>query len=107
MRITERVTPVLAAVSAVATLACCLPIGGATLLGVGAALAAASRYQQWMLPLSGLLLVVGGAFSWRSRRICHRTSRVSVSILVVSGTVVALVWLFPQTIAGLFANWSS
>jgi hypothetical protein len=32
---------------------------------------------------------------------------VSVSMLVVSGTVVALVWLFPQTIAGLFANWSS
>lgn len=107
MRIGERVTPVLAAVSAVSTLACCLPIGGAAFLGLGGLLAAAGRYQQWLLPASGLLLAVGGALIWRSRRVCHRTSKVSLVILAMSATVVLLVMLFPQTVAGLLTDWTS
>lgn len=106
MRIGERVTPVLAAVSAVSTLACCLPIGGAAFLGLGGLLAAAGRYQQWLLPASGLLLAVGGALIWRSRRVCHRTSKVSLVILALSATVVLLVMLFPQTVAGLLTDWT-
>jgi cytochrome bd-type quinol oxidase subunit 2 len=107
MRIGERVAPVLAAISAVATLACCLPIGGVALLGLGGLLGAVGRYQQWFLPASGVLLVAGGVLIWRSRRVCHRTSTVSVIILALSAAIVLLVLLFPQTVAGLLTDWFS
>ena len=107
MRVGERVTPILAAVSAIGTLACCLPIGGAAFLGLGGLLAAAAHYQQWLLPASGILLAVGGALTWRSRRVCHRTSPVSLVILALSTTIVLVVMFFPQTLAGLLTDWTS
>lgn len=107
MRVGERVTPILAAVSAVGTLACCLPISGAAFLGLGGLLVAAARYQQWLLPASGMLLAVGGALTWRSRRLCHRTSSVSLVILALSAAIVLVVMFFPQTLAGLVTDWTS
>ncbi|HKW00038.1 MAG TPA: hypothetical protein VJN96_09435 [Vicinamibacterales bacterium] len=107
MRVTERVTPVAAAISAVATLACCMPLGGVAALGLGGALAAAGRYQQWLLPGAGVLLLVGAGLIWRSRRVCHRTSTLSLTILAISAAIVLTVWLFPQTVAGLLTDWLS
>jgi hypothetical protein len=107
MRVGERVAPIVAAASAMGTLACCLPIGGAAFLGMGGLLAAAGRYQQWLLPASGLLLAVGGALMWRSRRVCQRTSKISMVILALSATVVLLVMFLPQTVAGLLTDWTS
>lgn len=106
MRISERVTPVLAACSAVATLACCLPIGGASLFGLGTILVVVGTYQRWLLPLSAVLLAAGGVLTWRSRA-CHRSSRLSLGILALSAVIVLCVWLAPQTVAGLLANWGS
>jgi hypothetical protein len=77
------------------------------LLGLGGVLGAVGRYQQWLLPASGLLLVVGGVQIWRSRRVCQRTSRVSLVILALSTIVVLLVLFFPQTVAGLLTDWLS
>lgn len=107
MRVGERVTPVLAALSAIGTLACCLPVSGAAFLGLGGLLVAAARYQQWLLPASGILLAVGGALIWRSRRLCNRTSKVSLAILALSGAIVLVVMFFPQTLAGLLTDWTS
>jgi len=107
MRVTERMAPVLAAFGAVATLACCLPVAGATFLGVGSLLAVVGAYQQWLLPVSGLLLAAGGVQAWRTRRVCHRTSWLSVTILAVSAVIVALVAFFPQTVAGFLTDWLS
>jgi hypothetical protein len=107
MRVAEKVTPVVGAFSALATLACCLPATGAAFLGLGSLLAALATYQEWLLPVSGLLLVVGGAQIWHTRRVCKTTSRVSLAILVVSGAVVLLVMFFPQIIAGLLTDWLS
>jgi hypothetical protein len=105
MRVTERLTPVAAAVSAVATLACCLPLGGAAFLGLGGVLAALGAYQQWLLPLSGVLLAIGSVQVWRTRRLCGRTSWLSVTILATSAVVVSLVAFFPQAVAGFLADW--
>ena len=107
MRIGERVTPVVAALSAISTLACCLPISGAAFMGLGGLLAAAGRYQQWLLPASGVLLAVGGALMWRSRRVCHRTSKLSLVILALSAIVVLFVMFFPQTVSGLLTDLTS
>jgi hypothetical protein len=106
VRIAEKITPVLAATSAVATLACCVPIG-ATFLGLGGLLALAGSYQQWLLPLSGLLLGIGSLQLWHSRRVCRRTSKWSVAILAASAAIVAFVAFFPQTIANLLTDWLS
>lgn len=107
MRITEKVTPVLGALSAVATLACCLPIAGASMLGLGGLVGALGAYQAWLLPASGVLLAVGGVLIWRSRRVCHRTSKASLAILAASTIIVLLVLLFPQTVAGFLTDWLS
>jgi hypothetical protein len=105
MRIAERVTPVLGAFSAVGTLACCLPVAGASMLGLGSLVGAVGAYQTWLLPASGILLAIGGVQIWRSRRVCQRTSKVSVFILVVSAAIVALVVFFPQSVAGFLTDW--
>lgn len=107
MSVGGKVTPVLAAVSALGTLACCLPVGGAAALGLGGLLAAVGPYQQCLLPISGLLLAIGGLQIWRSRRVCQRTSKLSVIILGLSALVVGLVLFFPQTVAGFLTDWLS
>jgi hypothetical protein len=107
MRITEKVAPILAALSAIASLACCLPIAATTLFGMGGILAVAGQYQAWLLPASGLLLIAGGVGFWRSRRVCQRTSIASLLILLVSTAIVVLVVFFPQTIAGLLTDLTS
>ena len=107
MRVTERVTPIAAALSAVATLACCLPVGGAAFLGLGGLFAAMGSYQQWLLPVSGVLLSVGGFQIWRTRRVCQRTSWLSVAILTASALIVSFVAFFPQAVAGFLTDWFS
>lgn len=105
MRVAEKITPLLGAVSALATLACCLPIAGASFLGLGGLLGAVGSYQAWLLPASAILLAVGGVQIWRTRRVCQRTSKVSVVILVVSALIVASVFFFPQYVAGFLTDW--
>src|SRR5215510_7766752 len=107
MRVAERITPILAAFSALATLACCLPVGGVALLGLGGLLAALGPYQVWLLPAAGVLLLAGGVQVWRSRRVCQRTSKLSVAILAISALIVLFVLFFPQTVAGLLTDWLS
>jgi hypothetical protein len=107
VRLAEKVTPVMGAMSAVGTLACCLPVTGAALLGVGGIFGAMAPYQTWLLPISGVCLALSGGFMWRTRRVCHRTSKVSLVILGLSTAVVMMVLIFPQIIAGFLADWLS
>jgi len=107
MRVTEKVTPLVGAISAVGTLACCLPVTGAALLGLGGVLGVMAQYQAWLLPISGLSLALSGGLIWRSRRVCHRMSRLSLAILGLSTLVVLAVLVFPQDVAGLLTDWLS
>lgn len=110
MKVGETASPVLAAlsaVSAVGTLACCLPIAGASFLGLGGLFGALGAYQQWLLPASGVCLALGTAQVWHSRRVCHRTSWVSVTILALSAVIVLLVLFAPQTVSSALADWLS
>ena len=84
-----------------------MPVGGVAFLGLGGVLGVAAQYQEWLFPISAVLLSVGGLLTWRSRRICQRTSKVSVGILVASAVVVLAVFFFPQGIAGVLADWLS
>lgn len=107
MRIGEKAAPIAGALSAVASLGCCLPLGGAAMFGLGGVLGVAAQYQEWLFPIAALLLALGGFLTWRSRRVCQRTSKASVAILGASAFVVLIVFFFPQGVAGVLADWFS
>ncbi|HKR27093.1 MAG TPA: hypothetical protein VJS11_06545 [Acidobacteriaceae bacterium] len=101
---TNALTPLLAILSALAALACCLPLAlGAALgaLGLGAFF---TRFQVEFIILSVVFLGVG-VFQMLCRgRICRRRSRVELALWLIAAVVVIAVVLFPQWIAGLLAG---
>ena len=105
MKHAEKVAPVAAAVTALATLVCCLPIGIAAAAATAGLAAVVSNYRSWFLGASAVLLVIGIVQLTRVQRTCATRNRGSMVILAVSGTIVLLVALFPQVLAGLLAAW--
>ena len=105
MKHAEKVAPVAAAVSALATLLCCLPAGIAAAAATASLGAIVSGYRSWFLGASALLLVTGIVQVAHARRTCATRTHASMVILALSGTIVLLVALFPQILAGLIADW--
>jgi hypothetical protein len=104
VRIAEKATPIVAAIAALSSLACCLPfafIGAVGLAGVG------SRIQvlrPWLLAASGALLVIGFVHLYFRRNRCERRSRLSIAIFWIATAMVLLLILFPQIFASLVAG---
>ena len=105
MKHAEKVAPVAAAASALATLACCLPLGIAAAVATASLGAVLSEYRPWLLAGSAILLIVGVGQLMRVQRACATRNRGSIVILALSATIVVLVALFPQVVAGLVADW--
>jgi hypothetical protein len=100
----EKWAPVAAAISALATMACCLPLGiaGAVgALGLGVAL---ESLRPWLMVLAILLLGWTLFQLYRGRRSCQRRNPFSLILFGVSVVVVVAVLLFPQTLAELMAD---
>lgn len=90
--------------SALATIACCLPLGFAAALGAGAASAFFGTLRPWLLGLSVVLLGVG---FWQQRRAkqCALRGRFVGRVLLWAAVIVVLgMILFPQQIAGFIAD---
>ena len=97
-------TPTAAVVSALATLACCLPWGiGAALGAVGLSVVFA-RFQVWFLALSILLLLFGFFQVLRKGPSCTKRSGVEIAFLSIAAVVVLAVVFFPQWLAGLLVG---
>ena len=95
---------VVAMLSSVATISCCLPLGFAAALGAGAASAFLTTLRPWLLGLSLVLLGLG---FWQQRRAkqCAVRGRLLGSVLLWAALVVVLgMILFPQQIAGFIAD---
>ena len=105
MKHAEKVAPVMAAVTSLATIACCLPMGFAAAALTASLSIAVAAYQPWFLGTSLLLLLVGGVQLRQTQRACGRRLSSSLIIFSVSAIIVVLVVLFPQVIAGLLADW--
>jgi hypothetical protein len=105
MKHTEKIAPAAAALSALATLACCVPIAFAAGTAAAGLAAVASTYRWWFVGASAALLAVGAAQLVRARRACRPRATASVVVFAASGALVLLVVLFPQLIAGLLADW--
>jgi hypothetical protein len=105
MKHTEKIAPVAAALSALATLACCVPIAFAAGTAAAGLAAIAGEYRPWFLGASVVLLALGAVQFVRARRACRPRGSLSMAILVGCAAIVALVLLFPQALAGLLADW--
>jgi hypothetical protein len=103
MRVTERVAPVAAAMSALATIACCLPLGIAGAVGALGLSVALESLRPWLIGLAVILLGVSFVQIYRGRTTCQRRSRLSLVLFGVSAVVVLAVIIFPQKLAELLA----
>jgi hypothetical protein len=105
-RLAERVTPLAAAVTALAAFACCVPIGLAGAFGLLALSSLFNTLQPWFLTVATLLLAAAAVQCYRGQRTCRRRrSRFSLVVLGLSATIVLLVLLFPQSVAGWIADY--
>src|SRR5207253_1553567 len=104
MRLTERLTPLAAAMSALSTLACCLPLGLAGAAGALGLSVVLETLRPWLIALSLILLCIGGFQMFRTGRSCRARSRLSLTLLALSAIIVLGVVLLPQLIAGLLAS---
>ncbi len=93
-----------AMLSSVATISCCLPLGFAAALGAGAASAFFTTLRPWLLGLSVALLGLGFWQQHRAKQ-CAVRGRLLGGMLLWAALVVVLgMILFPQQIAGFIAD---
>lgn len=93
-----------AILSSVATISCCLPLGFAAALGAGAASAFFTTLRPWLLGLSVILLGLGFWQQHRAKQ-CAVRRRLLGSVLLWAALVVVVgMILFPQQIAGFIAD---
>jgi membrane protein YdbS with pleckstrin-like domain len=104
MRIAERATPVAAMLTALSTLACCLPFGFLGAVGLASLSVWAQSLRNWFIGGAAVLLVVGFVQLYRGHNQCRKRSPVSIALFWVAAAVVLLIALFPQVIATLLAG---
>ena len=93
-----------AIVSSLTTICCCLPIGFAAALGVGAASAFFTTLRPWLLGLSLVLLGLGFWQRHRAKQ-CGLRGRLLGSVLLWAAVAVVLgMILFPQELAAFIAD---
>jgi hypothetical protein len=95
---------IVAILSSIATIGCCLPLGFAAALGAGAASVFFATLRPWLLGLSVALLTFG---FWQQRRVsqCSIRARKMGNILLWTALAVVLgMIVFPQQIAAFIAD---
>jgi hypothetical protein len=93
-----------AILSSVATISCCLPLGFAAALGAGAASAFFATLRPWLLGLSLVLLGLGFWQQHRAKQCLIRGQLIGNVLLWTALVVVVGMILFPQEIAAFIAD---
>jgi hypothetical protein len=93
-----------AILSSVATISCCLPLGFAAALAAGAASAFFTTLRPWLLGLSVVLLGLGFWQQHRAKQCAVRGRLLGGVLLWAALVVVVGMILFPQQIAGFIAD---
>lgn len=103
MKHAERVTPIAAVTSALATLLCCLPVGFAAAAATASVGAVVGQLRPWLLGASVVLVGIGFVQVYR-RKWCERRNPVTLAILWISAAIIAIVIVFPQAVASAIAT---
>lgn len=103
MKNSERVTPVAAVVSAILSMACCLPFALPAALAVAGVSVLLDTLRPWLIGASLILLGVGFVQLYRQRA-CGRRSRGSVVLLGIATLIVLSFAFAPQVVASLLAG---
>jgi hypothetical protein len=106
VKVAERAVPIAAAVTAVSTLACCLPLGIAGAVGALGLSVVLNSLRPWLIAIAMVFLAVGLFQLYRNQRSCKRRSPVSLVIFGACAAVVIAVLAFPQRVAELMAGLS-
>jgi hypothetical protein len=93
-----------AILSSVATISCCLPLGFAAALGAGAASAFFTTLRPWLLGFSIVLLGLGFWQQHRAKQCAVRGRWLGTALLWCAVVMVLGMILFPQQIAGFIAD---
>jgi hypothetical protein len=93
-----------AMLSAVGSLACCLPLALPAALGAVGASAIFAVLRPWLLVVSAALLIIGLAQLYRGGKSCRRRSIASVVVFWIAVAIFLTMLFFPQQIAGLLAG---
>ena len=88
MRVAERLSPVAAALSALATLACCLPLGIAGAVGALGLSVALEALRPWLIGLALVLLDFSAFEMCRNGRSCRRVAGLSLVLFGLSAAIV-------------------
>jgi uncharacterized membrane protein YidH (DUF202 family) len=103
VKLGERAAPVAAAIAALSTLACCLPLGLAGAVGALGLSVVLSSLRPWLIAIAVIFLAVGLFQLYRNQRSCKRRSPVSLVIFGACAAVVVAVLALPQRVAELMA----
>jgi hypothetical protein len=104
MKHTERLTPIAAALSALTTLLCCLPLGFAAAAATASLSVAVAALRPWLLGASVVLVAIGFVQVYSGRKSCDRRSGATLAILWMCAAIVLLVTLLPQVLATALAD---
>jgi hypothetical protein len=96
----EKIAPVAAALTGLATLACCLPVGFAAAAVTAGLSTMVAAYQPWFLAASVVLLAVGLVQLNQVQRTCSRRPYESFVVFGVSAVIVLLAVLFRRSLRG-------
>ena len=93
-----------AILSAIGSLACCLPLALLAAFGAVGVSAVFAVLRPWLLAASAALLIIGFVQLYRGGKSCRRRSIASVAVFWIAVAVFLAMLLFPQQIAGLLAG---
>src|SRR5215467_10496308 len=103
MEVSEKGVSAAAIVTALSTLACCLPLGFVGALGLASLSFWVRQYSRWLLLASIAFLCVGSVQLY-FRKSCAKRSTASLVLFWTAVVIVILVFLFPQLVATLIAG---
>jgi uncharacterized membrane protein len=103
VKLSEKSAPTAAIVTALSTLACCVPLGFLGAVGLASVSLWAQHYKLWLLVASVVFLCLGSVQLY-FRKSCRRRRTTSLVLFWIAVVVVVLVILFPQLIASLVAG---
>ena len=105
MKLSDKLAPVAAVVSALSCMACCLPLGFAAAAGLAGVGVVLEPLRPWMMSISAALLLLGMWQLYRRPKVCRPRSRVSLIVFWTSAVVVLALIVAPQLVAGFLADY--